>query len=317
MGGDSKAYTQGLNFVAPVNCLLPDVMDNIPDIRNIAGTNVTGGVTIIAAVNTPDANISVTDGNGAVTLPASNAVAGSSDWKTFFIPNLTGNVSVQSSGPIAVGFFGYNGNRGVAGYFSGFDTVPEVTLDVRGGTGCFVGSEIYEATENFDAYQWYADGVAIPGANSSSYAATVAGDYFVRGTKGPCTYDSQPLTALYCDPDVVVEKTVDNSEIMEGETATFTIKVRNLGDGPLTNLQITDDIPTGLTLVSAYTVTGSWSGNTWNIGTLEGGETALLELKVVADEIDTLPLLSLTNTAINTQDQYNRRCTIGTYYRLQ
>lgn len=309
MGGDSKAYTQGLNFVAPVNCLLPDVMDNIPDIRNIAGTNVTGGVTIIAAVNTPDANISVTDGNGAVTLPASNAVAGSSDWKTFFIPNLTGNVSVQSSGPIAVGFFGYNGNRGVAGYFSGFDTVPEVTLDVRGGTGCFVGSEIYEATENFDAYQWYADGVAIPGANSSSYAATVAGDYFVRGTKGPCTYDSQPLTALYCDPDVVVEKTVDNSEIMEGETATFTIKVRNLGDGPLTNLQITDDIPTGLTLVSAYTVTGSWSGNTWNIGTLEGGETALLELKVVADEIDTLPLLSLTNTAINTQDQTDTNIT--------
>ncbi|MEM9000690.1 MAG: T9SS type B sorting domain-containing protein [Bacteroidota bacterium] len=303
MAGASQVFTQGLNFVAPVNCLLPDVMDNIPDIRNMAGTNVTGGMTIIAAVNTPDANIQVVDGNGPVTLPASNPVAGSTDWKTFFIPNLNGNVSVQSTGPMAVGFFGYNGARGVAGYFSGFDTVPEVTLEIVGGTGCFVGSTILEATGNFDAYQWFGDGALIPGENGPSYAPSIAGDYFVRGTKGPCTYDSQPVAAYYCDPDVVVNKTVDNPEITEGETATFTIRVQNLGAGPLTNLQITDNIPTGLTLLSAFTISGTWSGNTWNIGTLNGGETAFLELEVQADPIDTLPLLHLANTAINTQDQ--------------
>ncbi len=312
MAGASTPYTQGLNFVAPVNCLLPDVMDNIPDIRNMAGTTVSGGLTIIAAVNTPDANISVTDGNGPVTLPASNAVAGSTDWKTFYIPNLNGNVSVQSTGPMAVGFFGYNGARGVAGYFSGFDTVPEVTLEIRGGSGCFVGSEIFEATGNFDAYQWFEDGVLIPGANSPSYAPSGAGEFFVRGTKGPCTYDSQSINALYCDPDVVVEKTVDKSEITEGETATFTIKVRNLGVGPVTNLQITDNIPAGLSLISNFTITGNWSGNTWNIGTLNGGETAFLELEVQADEIDTLPLLSLTNTATNSQDQVDANITTDT-----
>ncbi|MEM8763324.1 MAG: T9SS type B sorting domain-containing protein [Bacteroidota bacterium] len=310
MAGASQVYTQGLNFVAPVNCLLPDVMDNIPDIRNMAGTTVTGGMTIIAAVNTPDANIQVTDGNGAVTLPASNPVAGSTDWKTFYIPNLNGNVSVNSTGPMAVGFFGFNGARGVAGYFSGFDTLPEVTLEIRGGSGCFVGSEIFEATNNnFDAFQWYENGVAIPGANGPSYAPPGAGEYFLRGTKGPCTYDSNAIQALYCDPDVVVQKTVDNNEIMEGETATFTIRVQNLGLGPLTNLRITDDIPAGLTLVSAFTITGTWSGNTWDIGTLDGGDVAYLELEVQADEIDTLPLISLTNTAINTQDQTDTNIT--------
>lgn len=278
----------------------------------MAGTLVTGGVTIIAAVNTPDANIQVTDGNGPVTLPASTPVAGSTDWKTFFIPNLNGAVSVQSTGPMAVGFFGYNGARGVAGYFSGFDTVPEVNLEIRGGSGCFVGSTIFEATGNFDAYQWYGDGVLIPGANAPDYAPSIAGDYFVRGTKGPCTYDSQSIQALYCDPDVIVDKTVDRSEIMEGETATFTIRVRNLGVGPVTNLQITDNIPVGLTLESAFTITGNWSGNTWNIGTLAGGATAELELEVRADEIDTLPLLSLINTATNTQDQTDTNTTLDT-----
>ncbi len=309
LAGSTGVQTAGLNFVAPVNCLLPDVMDNIPDIRNMAGSTVNGGVTIIAAVNTPDSNISVTHGGGNVTLPPSRPVAGSTDWKTFYLPNLNGDVSVQSTGPIAVGFFGVNNNQGVAGYFSGFDTVPEVTLEVRGGTGCFVGSEIYEATGNFDAYQWFEDGVPIPGANTLNFAATRAGDYFVRGTKGPCTYDSQPITALYCDPDVILNKTVDKPEIMEGETATFSIRVRNLGVGPVTNLQITDNIPAGLTLESAFTITGNWSGNTWNIGTLNGGETATLELEVRADEIDTLPLLSLINTATNSQDQTDNNTT--------
>ncbi|WP_409557687.1 T9SS type B sorting domain-containing protein [Allomuricauda sp. SCSIO 64092] len=309
LGGDSKAWTQGLNFVAPVNCLLPDVMDNIPDIRNMAGATVTGGMTIIAAVNTPDANIIVEDGNGPVTLPASNPVAGSADWKTFYIPNLNGNVSVQSTGPMAIGFFGFDGNRGVAGYFSGFDTVPEVILEIRGGTGCFVGSEIFEATESFDAYQWFRDGQLIPGANAANYAPTIAGDYYVRGTKGPCTYDSNTIQALYCDPDIILDKTVDNNEIMEGETATFTIRVRNLGAGPVTNLQITDNIPTGLTLINAFTISGTWSGNTWNIGTLDGGDVAELELEVRGDEIDILPLLSLTNTVTNTQDQTDTNTT--------
>lgn len=305
MAGASTAYTQGLNFVAPVNCLLPDVMDNIPDIRNMAGTSVTGGVTIIAAVNTPDANIVVTDGNGLVTLPASTPVSGSSDWKTFYIPNLNGNVDIQSTGPMAVGFFGFNGARGVAGYFSGFDTVPEVVLEIRGGTGCFVGSEIYEASSNFDAYQWFEDGILIPGANGVSYEPSGAGDFFVRGTKGPCTYDSNAIRALYCDPDIVINKSVDKPEIMEGETATFTIKVRNLGVGPITNLQLTDNLPAGLSFVSAFTIDGSWSGNTWNIGTLDGGLTAELEIEVRGDEIDTLPLVNILNTVTHTQDQFD------------
>lgn len=312
LAGDSKEWTTGLNFVAPVNCLLPDVMDNIPDIRNMAGTTMTGGMTIIAAVNTPDANIVVTDGGGTVALPASNPVAGSTDWKTFFVANLNGDVSVQSTGPMAVGFFGFNGNKGVAGYFSGFDTVPEVKLEIIGGGGCLPNSDVAEVTGNFDAYQWFFDGVLVPGENGPSYTPTVAGDFFCRATKGPCTYDSQLISVYYCDPDVIINKSVDKPEILEGETATFSLEVKNFGVLPLTNLQITDNIPTGLTFVSASTTTGSWSGNTWNIGTLDGGESATLELEVIGDEIDIVPLLGLINTITHTQDQVDLNITEDT-----
>jgi len=312
MAGSSNLYTQGLNFVAPVNCLLPDVMDNIPDIRNIAGTTVTGGLTIIASVNTPDANVKVFEDGVEISKPASNPVAGSDDWKTFYIPNLDGDISVTSTGPMAIGFFGYNGAQGVAGYFSGFDTVPEVVLKINGGVEgeCFSGSSIFEASDdNFDAYQWYFDGEIIPGANSFEYAATIAGDYYVRGTKGPCTYDSQTIKIFYCEPDVLIEKTVDKPEIVEGETATFTIRAENLYYNDITNLQVTDNIPAGLSLVQATTITGTFNGSVWNIGTLAPGEVAFLTLEVTADEIDILPLLNLVNIATNTQDQTDANLT--------
>ncbi|HDZ05582.1 T9SS type B sorting domain-containing protein [Maribacter sp.] len=312
IAGSSSLYTQGLNFVAPVNCLLPDVMDNIPDIRNIAGSTVTGGLTIIASVNTTDANVKVYEDGVEIAKPASDTVAGSADWKTFYIPNLDGDISVTSTGPMAIGFFGFNGAQGVAGYFSGFDTVPEVVLKINGGTEgeCFSGSSIFEASDdNFDAYQWYFDGVAIPGANAFDYAATIAGDYYVRGTKGPCTYDSQTIKIFYCEPDVQIKKTVDKPEITEGETATFTIRAENLYFNDITNLQITDNIPEGLTLVQATTITGTFNGSVWNIGTLAPGEVAFLTLEVTADEIDILPLLNLVNIATNTQNQTDANIT--------
>ncbi|HAI37450.1 MAG TPA: hypothetical protein DCM40_04595, partial [Maribacter sp.] len=175
---------------------------------------------------------------------------------------------------------------------------------------CFSGSSIFEASDdNFDAYQWYFDGEIIPGANSFEYAATIAGDYYVRGTKGPCTYDSQTIKIFYCEPDVLIEKTVDKPEIVEGETATFTMRAENLYFNDITNLQVTDNIPAGLSLVQATTITGTFNGSVWNIGTLTPGEVAFLTLEVIADEIDILPLLNLVNTATNTQDQTDANLT--------
>ncbi|MDO6492181.1 MULTISPECIES: DUF11 domain-containing protein [unclassified Cellulophaga] len=309
LAGDSSIVTVGLNFVAPVNCLLPDNLNNIPDIKDAAGVKMNGGVTIIASTSTPDGNISVTDGNGNVTLPASSAVAGSPDWKTFYVPNLKGNVSVQSTGPIAVGFLGFNGARGIAGYFSGFDTVPEVDLQVTGG-GCLPGSIIQVVDANFDAYQWYQNGVAVPGAIFSSYTPNEAGDYFVRVTKGGCTYDSQPTAAYYCLPDIVVKKTANVSSILEGDIFEYKITVESLGINDVTNLKITDVIPAGLTLLSANPTVGSWSAPEWTIGTLTKGELVSITLEVQAGELPfNTTVSSYTNTVTNSQDQTDSNTT--------
>ena len=310
MGGSTQAYTQGLNFVAPVNCLLPDTMDNIPNITDAAGITITGGVTIIAATTTPDANITVTDGSGTVTLPASTPVTGTSDWKTFYLPSLTGNVSVQSTGPVAVGFFGFNGARGVAGYYSGFDTVPNIDLQITGNS-CLPGAVLEIASgETFDAYQWFEDGVLIPGATSSSYTATNAGDYFLRVTRGPCSYDSNSIAVYFCNPDIVVNKTADLTSMNEGDTVNFTISVENLGIDPATNLVVTDVMPSGLSIVSTTPSQGTWSNPNWNVGTLSAGQLETITISATADTNSSIiPVRPIINSATNTQDQTDNNIT--------
>ncbi|MEL0653363.1 DUF11 domain-containing protein, partial [Algibacter sp. TI.3.09] len=96
LSGLSGRQHLGMNFIAPVNCLLPNILDEVSRIHRIAGVNSNeSALTILASTSTPDGNISVTDGNGPIVGPlVSTPVAGTADWKTFFINGLTGEVDV-------------------------------------------------------------------------------------------------------------------------------------------------------------------------------------------------------------------------------
>ncbi len=300
LAGSTGIQTIGLNFIAPVNCLLPPDLDNLADIRDVDGLNFNGGITIIASTLTPDTNIVVTDDTGIVAIPASNPVVGTTEWKSFYVPGLTGNVKVNSTGPIAVGFLGVNSNAGIAGYFSGFDSVPIVELDITGG-GCLPGADVIEISADFDAYQWFQNGVLIPGANSNAYTPTAPGDFFVRVTRGSCTYDSAVISAYNCDPEIVLTKTVNTSPALEGDIVTFTVEVEHLGIDPVTDLVINEALPSQLTLVSATPSFGTWSDPDWTIGNMLSGEVHTLT--VVARVNDVPADITVTNTVSNTQNE--------------
>ncbi|MCL5247717.1 Ig-like domain-containing protein, partial [Cellulophaga sp. 20_2_10] len=300
LAGSTSAATNGMNFIAPVNCLLPDNVNNISAIEDLAGKAISGSLTILASNSTPDANIVVTANNIPVTLPASIPATGL-PWKSFYIPNLTGNIKVQSTGAIAVGVVGLSGALGTGGYFSGFDTVPVVDYSIS-GSGC-LGSTI-TLTEAFDSYQWYNNGVAIAGATNNSYTPTEIGEHYVNVSKSGCDYNSNVIEVFFCNPDIYINKTSDKTTISEGETVTFTITVESLGLDNTTGLVITDNLPAGLTLISATPSKGIWSAPNWNVGTMVKGEKQSLVLVASADDIDApIASRSITNTISNTQDQ--------------
>ncbi len=213
LAGAVLEQTISLNFLAPVNCLLPRELDNIADFTDVANLDfLNGGLTIITSTLTPDADLQVRDNGGLVPLPAANIVDGNPDWKTFFVTNITGNISVQSSGPIAVGFLGASSNAGIAGHFSGFDTIINVELDIAGAT-CIPGAELLEISNQFDTYQWFNNDVLIPGANTSTHIPTVAGTYHVEVTKSGCPFISETI-----EVEIITINPTDDLELCDDVT---------------------------------------------------------------------------------------------------
>ncbi|MGM9479550.1 PKD-like domain-containing protein, partial [Pedobacter sp. GSP4] len=159
-------------------------------------------------------------------------------------------------------------------------------------------------------FQWYLNGVAISGANSSTYRATVSGSYTITSTLD-CGMSSQslPVTIALCNIDLILNKTVDNASPAKGGTVNFTITVKNsdvasgqvTGTGNAIGVSATDVLPSGYTYVSSVAAAGtSYNPSTglWSIGNLSSGQTVTLTIKANLNSSG-----SYTNTATVTGPQ--------------
>lgn len=291
LAGASSTATGDINFIAPVNCLLANQVDNIANVSDIAGLTISGGVTIIASTAINDADITVTYGSNTVSTStltaAKQTVAGSTEWKTYYLSGLTGNVAVSATGPIAVGYFGYSGAAGASGYFSGFETIPTIQVE-RVGDGC-LPSTILTATPGFTAYTWYHDGELVPGVTSNSYTPDIAGKFTVTVTNGSCSYSSANQYIYDCNPEIVVTTTADKSGILSGETVTFEVSILFLGDVNVDDLVVTSLVPSNVTVSGTSatygTVSNSGSTYTWDIGTMHNGEEHILYITATGNSV--------------------------------
>ncbi len=118
----SSEATTGLNFIPPLSCFFQRKVDLIPSIDNIGNFNYN---TDIFALTETGSTVTI---NGTPTTAQPQSVQGNSDWVTYRIPNYTGNVIVESTGPLAVGVFGTDNIAvGFSGYYSGFGSEPRDT----------------------------------------------------------------------------------------------------------------------------------------------------------------------------------------------
>jgi uncharacterized repeat protein (TIGR01451 family) len=78
--------------------------------------------------------------------------------------------------------------------------------------------------------------------------------------------------------DLAITKTVDNANPLGGNTVTYTVTVTDNGPATSTFVDAQDQIPTGLSMISATTSQGTYNMGTgdWNIGTLGPNATATL-----------------------------------------
>ncbi|WP_243699496.1 T9SS type B sorting domain-containing protein [Flavobacterium caseinilyticum] len=183
IGGDFSPANQNLFFVPPLNCSTPSIVDNIPAIESIGNTIYNGGLNIVT-----EAGAAVTLNNIPITsLPV--AVVGNPNYVRYTVYNLSGNIAVKSTRQVYVSYFGTNGAATYGGYYSGFDTKPEIVTDkIAVATSACIPNVILKIStlSSYDTFQWYFNNILITGANSNSYTPTKPGFYQVKGSIVGC-----------------------------------------------------------------------------------------------------------------------------------
>lgn len=129
LAGSQSDATNGLNFIPPLSCFFQKSVDLIPSINTIGNTNYSADIIALTYAN---AIVSI---NGTPTSSVSQSVQGSAQWATYRIPGFSGNVVVESTGPLAVGVFGASGAAGFSGYYSGFGSEPKDTETILCSSG--------------------------------------------------------------------------------------------------------------------------------------------------------------------------------------
>ena len=204
IGGTSNEANQELFFVPPLNCETPRRIDNIPLIQSSGsgGATFNGGVTIVAETG------AVVNVNGTPTTTTPQTVLGNSNYVTYLVNGLSGNVSVTSDGQIYVSYYGANGAAALGGFYSGFIFKPEIisnAVDITVNELCIPFIELSLSTEDsFDAYQWFYNGTIIPGATQEIFTPTTPGFYQLEGIILDCSTvlsDNIPVSGCVGDYD--------------------------------------------------------------------------------------------------------------------
>ncbi|MBO9583592.1 MAG: DUF11 domain-containing protein, partial [Flavobacterium sp.] len=192
-------------------------------------------------------------------------------------------LSIESKAKLTVSIVQQAGGFSMAGFFSTFASLPEdPTLTYIEGGGCTNNSARLTTQPGFDPYQWYYNGTAINGANSSTYIATKTGNYSVSYTLACGAQTPSKTAAVTLCTDLGITKTVDDTTPCIGSNVEFTVKVSNLGGNNVSGISVTDLLPSGYTYVSATPSVGVYDSTTgiWTIGDVEAQSS--MTLKIVA-----------------------------------
>jgi gliding motility-associated-like protein len=212
IGGTTASPNQNMFFVPPLNCATPNIVDNIPNVEFIGNTQFNGGLNIVTEAG---ATLMV---NGTAINSSSVAVTGNPGYIRYSMDGLHGNVSVKSTGQVYVSYFGNNGVATYGGYYSGFDTKPEIVNDKisANSADCLPNVTLkISSFSSYDIFEWYYNDSLIAGATQNSYTPTQPGYYQVKGRISGCpdTKLSDRIPVSLCPEDSDGDGTNNNLDI--------------------------------------------------------------------------------------------------------
>ncbi len=133
-------------------------------------------------------------------------------------------------------------------------------------------------------------GHAIVGINNSLQNVTKGYVVLYSGSSGvnltgnhSFTLDSSYPEPEPLNPILSISSTINPKVIKNGDTTTFTVTVKNLGNGNATNIKVKNILKNNFFSSSTlYSSLGTYANGIWNIGTLTAGNTAALVINAKA-----------------------------------
>ncbi|MCO5316558.1 MAG: DUF11 domain-containing protein [Solirubrobacterales bacterium] len=166
------------------------------------------------------------------------------------------------------------------------DTLPAGVTYVDGAPGCNASGQVVTCTINFLAAGGSAQtGITVKvtdsAANPVRNTAKVTGSPHDPNPGNNTSTIETPVTPPAKDADVAIVKTADNHNPQAGDVVTYTLTTKNNGPAAAENVVVTDELPDGVTFVSADApCTESGGKITCALGTLAPGQEVALKVRV-------------------------------------
>ncbi|MCE3074614.1 DUF4347 domain-containing protein [Chryseobacterium gwangjuense] len=206
--GSSGGATNNIVLVAPLSCFGQNEINLISDAHKIGNTGYAN--TVLSVLSASGATPVVTI-NGTPVIPSQSAgsVDGNVNWVSYRYAigdavNDVKNVKVTSTAPIQADLLGADTNAGFGGYFSGFGTLPIVTISLSTPyeQPC-IGQSTLSVPAGLGTYQWYKNGTIISAATNNVYVLpatdTTSAEYSVIViTPGGCEIHSDFVVSDIC-----------------------------------------------------------------------------------------------------------------------
>ncbi len=222
IGGTNSKANQGLFFVPPLSCENKGNVDNIARIDEIGDFTLTGGITIVtnkgATISINDLEISNFNPKGP------DDVTGNSNYVTYTVTDLKGNVKVNSSQELYCAYFNRNGAATTGAFYSGFPSAPEIVFNttVSSLATCIPNVTLQAANfDLFDSFEWQyfneLTGVWEFRASTPNYKPIFSepGKYKLIG-KVDCTgttFESLEIPVSICPDDFDGDLIIDNLDV--------------------------------------------------------------------------------------------------------
>lgn len=189
--GGNELRTEGLIFVPPISCSIPNSIDNIVE-PNAVGTMLFDGGVMITAMR--DSLVIVKIDGITVNLGTASRVTGNPDFVTY--RNLTlfnkstkiSNISIVAQGAVQVAMYGQNSAASYAAFYSGFSKTIEPNIKItRVGDG--VCPDTLTVKGLFDGVQWTYEDSLLKYGKDTFLIVYAPGKYIARGYLGVCRQD--------------------------------------------------------------------------------------------------------------------------------